>query len=98
MALKSNFYDEIFKEEKNWIEMLDSNLLNVYYLVELRNFYYERQIIVGREYNLSLNPVMKSIWVVLNNMVEKLDRIEADYKIGKRININELKNYFLKEA
>ena len=28
-------------------------------------------------------------------MVEKLDFIESEYKKGKRININELKNYFL---
>lgn len=95
MALKSNFYDEIYKEETNWIEMLDSKLLNVYYLSELRKFYYERQVIVSYEYKLTLNPIMKSIWTVLNNMVEKLDFIENEYKNGKRININELKNYFL---
>lgn len=95
MALKNDFYDEIYKEEINWIEMLDSKLLNVYYLLELRKFYYERQVIVSYEYNLTLNPIMKSIWTVLNNMVEKLDNIESDYKMGKRINLNELKNYFL---
>lgn len=95
MALKNNFYDEIYKEEKNWIELLDAKLLNVYYLSELRKFYYERQVIVSHEYNLTLNPIMKSIWIVLNNMVEKLDRIDSDYKMGKRINLNELKNYFL---
>ena len=95
MALKNNFYDEIYKEEINWIEMLDAKLLNVYYLSELRKFYYERQIIISSEYNLTLNPIMKSIWTVLNNMVEKLDFIESEYKKGKRININELKNYFL---
>lgn len=95
MALENNFYDKIYKEEINWIEMLDAKLLNVYYLSELRKFYYERQVIVSYEYNLTLNPIMKSIWTVLNNMVEKLDFIESEYKKGKRININELKNYFL---
>ena len=95
MALKNDFYEEIYKEEKNWIEMIDSKLLNVYYLSELRKFYYERQVIVSYEYNLTLNPIMKSIWTILNNMVSKLDFIEIEYKKGKRINISELKNYFL---
>lgn len=95
MALKKDFYEEIYKEEINWIEMLNAKLLNVYYLLELRKFYYERQVIVSHEYNLTLNPIMKSIWTVLNNMVEKLDHIDSDYKMGKRINLNELKNYFL---
>lgn len=95
MALKNDFYDEIYKEEINWIEMLNAKLLNVYYLLELRKFYYERQVIVSHEYNLTLNPIMKSIWTVLNNMVEKLDHIDSDYKMGKRINLKELKNYFL---
>lgn len=95
MALKNNFYDEIYKEETNWIEMLDAKLLNVYYLSELRKFYYERQVTVSYEYKLTLNPIMKSIWTVLNNMVEKLDFIESEYKKGKRINLNELRNYFI---
>lgn len=95
MALKSNFYDEIYEEEKKWIEMLDAKLLNVYYLSELRKFYYERQVIISDEYKLTLNPIMKSIWIELNNMVEKLNFIESEYKKEKRVNINELKNYFL---
>lgn len=95
MALKNDFYDEIYREEKNWIEMLDAKLLNVYYLSELKKFYYERQIIVSYEYNLTLNPVMKSIWMVLDNIVQKLEFIESEYKKGKRVDIYELKNYFL---
>lgn len=95
MALTNSFYEEIYNEEKNWMELLDSNLLNVYYLSELRKFYYEKQIVVSYEYKLTLNPIMKSIWIVLNTMVEKLDFIESEYKKGKRVNINDLKNYFL---
>ena len=95
MALKNNFYDEIYDEERNWIDMIDSNLLNVYYLLELRKFYYERQVIISDEYKLTLNPFMKSIWSILNNIVEKLDFIESEYKKGKRVNISELKKFFV---
>jgi len=49
MALSSSFYQEIFKNENSWIESLQSNLLNVYYLPELQKLYNKQKKNVDSE-------------------------------------------------
>lgn len=95
MALKQNFYEEIYDEERNWIELLDSNLINVYYLPVLKQFYYERQVRLSYEYELTLNPIIKSMSNLLNNIIVKIDYIIEEDQKGIPVNIVELKNYFL---
>ena len=95
MALKENFYEEIYEEERNWSDMIDMNLLNVYYLVELKKFYYDRQVRLNYEYELTFNPIIKSMLYLLNNVLIKIDYIINEDKLNNPINIKELKNYFL---
>ena len=95
MALNKNFYEEIYDRELMWIDMIDSNLLNVYYLTELKNFYLEKQQRLNYEFELTGNSFMKSVSYIINNIVVKLDFLINEDKKEKIINLNELKNLFL---
>ena len=95
MALKEKFYEEIYEEERNWTDLIDMNLLNVYYLVELRKFYNDRQLRLSYEYELTFNPIIKSMLNLINNVISKINYIINEDKMNNPINIKELKNYFL---
>ena len=95
MELKQNFYDEINEKEEIWIELLDLNLLNVYYLPILKKFYYETQLKLNHEYELTLNPIIRSMIHLLDNIMIKIDCIIEEDKSGIPVNITDLKNYFL---
>ena len=95
MALNKNFYNEIYKKETMWIDMLKLNLINVYYLSEIKEFYQEKQKRLNYEYELTGNSIMKSISFVLNNIIVKLDFFINEDKKGKIIRLTELNNLFL---
>lgn len=95
MALKQNFYDEIYDKEQMWINMINSNLLNIYYLPELRDFYVGKQERLNYEYELTGNDLIRSISYSLNNIVVKLDYFIDEDKKGNIINLKELLDLFL---
>ena len=44
MALKNNFYEEIFLKEQEWISMINNNLLNsIYCSLVLKPFYVQKR-------------------------------------------------------
>lgn len=95
MVLKSNFYEQIYEQENIWLEMIDNNLLNVYYLTELKRFYTERQLSLSCEYELTLDHITEIILFLLSNIIEKIDYIIDEDKNGNFVDLSQLKNYFL---
>lgn len=94
MALNKDFYKTICDKEQNWITMLDRNLLNVYYLSELRQFYFEIYEKLNYEVNLTGNEFLKNISLSINQMIEKIDYLMNQDKKGKYVNIKELRDLF----
>jgi len=95
MALNKNFYNEIYENEAMWIDMINSKLINVYYLVEIKEFYQKKQIILNDEFELTGNNLMKSISYAINNIIVKLDFFINEDQKGKIIRLKELNNLFL---
>jgi len=94
MALNKNFYKTICYKEQNWINMLDRNLLNIYYLPELRQFYFEKQEQLNYEVNLTGNEFLKNILLSINQIIEKIDYLMNQDKKGNHVNIKELRDLF----
>ena len=95
MVLQYDFYQEIIDKEKTWIINLDYNLLNIYYLPELKSFYEEKLNRLNYECSVRPNKLIKAIANCIENMVFKLDYFINENDAGNDINIKELSNYFL---
>ena len=95
MALDKNFYSEIYEKETMWIDMLKSNLMNVYYLPEIKKFYIEKQAVLDYEFQLTRNDIMRSISFALNNIIVKIDDFIKEDKKGTVIILEDLIDLFL---
>ena len=95
MALTQDFYKDILEKEKTWITNLQYNLLNIYYLPELKNFYQEKQNRLIYEGDLTNNMLIRSISFTINKLMDKIDEFIKLNEEGKDIDLQELKNYFL---
>lgn len=95
MALNQKFYQEIYDKEEMWLKMLQSNLINVYYLPELKKFYEEKQKRLDYEIELTGNDLLKSFSISLNNLIIKLDYLIEEDKNNNFINLNVLTDFFL---
>ena len=95
MVLQYDFYQEIIDKEKTWIINLDYNLLNVYYLSELKEFYMNKYNELSEELKNQENPLINSIINVIGTMISKLDLIINTHNEGKDVDLNILENYFL---
>lgn len=95
MALTQDFYKDILEKEKSWIINLQYNLLNIYYLPELKNFYQEKQNRLIYEGDLTGNMLIRTISFTLDKLMDKIDEFIKLNEEGKDIDLQELKNYFL---
>lgn len=95
MALDKKFYEEIYEKENMWMDIIDSGLINVYYLEEIRKFYIDKQDILNCELQLSQEDDIKKVSVYLNNIIVKLNYLINENKNGYVINIPDLKKFFL---
>lgn len=95
MVLQYDFYQEIIDKEKTWIINLDYNLLNIYYLPELKNFYEEKLNRLNYECSVRPNKLIKAIANCIENMVYKLDYFINENDAGRDINIKDLRNFFI---
>ena len=96
MALKADFYKEIFENEKKWIELLDKNLLNAIYCgFSLKPFYLKKKEELEIEYNLTHNNMLAEMLTVINGIVFKIEKLEEEYKESKSVNIKSLLPFFL---
>jgi len=95
MALTQDFYKDILDKEKTWITNLQYNLLNIFYLPELRKFYQEKQSRLIYEGDLTDNPLIRSISFTINKLIDKIDEYISLNESGKEVDLQELKNFFL---
>ena len=95
MALKQDFYSDIFLKEEYWTEIAKENLLNIYYLDNLKEFYLDKKNELEKELELSNNTLIKSFLNMIQNIISQIDIVTDDYKSGKNININSVIKLFL---
>lgn len=96
MALRDNFYDEIFKREKDWTFMAKNNLLNIYYLNGqngIKSFY----VNVRNELSKIPNPtpIITNILNMVNNIIIEIENINDNYNNSGYTDMGELVNLFI---
>lgn len=98
MALKENFYTEIFEKEKYWLQLANNKLLNIYYINGkngIRDFYFNAKGELEQEYQQNGNQIIKGILDSINKIIEKIDFITLEHTKGKDIDSNSIVNLFL---
>ena len=96
MALENNFYQEINNKEQKWIELIENNLLNIYYFeAELDPFYIKKLEELTYEYNLTNSKFIGLVKEEVSAILLKLEELENAYRAGKEINIKSLIPLFL---
>ena len=95
MALNIDFYNDIYVKEKVWITNLEYNLLNVYYLPELKIFYEEKNNILKEEYNKTQNEILKGFIIAISNIIGRIDYFIKIEKEGNLVNLYELNDLFI---
>ena len=94
MALNKDFYDEIHKKEQKLIELIEKNLLNIYYINYSLN-YKKKLEELTYEYNLTNNKMIGQTIEEIKVIINKIDELEEIYRKGNEINIKELLPLFL---
>ena len=96
MALKMNFYNEIFENEQKWEELINKNLLNsIYCSLVLKPFYTKKRVELENEYNASNNQMIKQILSVIDSILFKIEEFKSLYENSKSVDIKELLPLFL---
>lgn len=96
MALKSNFYNEIFLQEQKWIELINNNLLNsIYCNLALKPFYLDKKEVLEQEYYSNNNVIIGQVLSIIDNIVKRIEGINEDYNNLKEVDIKVLLPLFL---
>lgn len=96
MALKSDFYSEIFEKEQKWIELINLKFLNsVYCKLTLKPFYMAKKNELEQEYNLTGNKIIEQVIPILGEIINKINLLEEAYNNGEDVDINSLMPLFL---
>ena len=96
MALKNNFYNEIFEKEQKWIELINSKLLNsIYCNLTLKPFYVEKKNQLKTEYDLNNNAIIGQILTLVDNIINQIDLLNSQYKKNMTVDIKSLLPLFI---
>ena len=96
MALKIDFYNEIFEKEQKWIELINSKLLNsIYCNLTLKPFYTEKKNQLEFENNLNDNTIISEMLILVTNIINQIDILNTQYKNNKSVDIESLLPLFL---
>ena len=96
MALKKNFYNEIFDNEQNWIDLINSNLINgIYCKFNLKPFYEEKRKELEEVSNLAPNIMISQIIFVINRIINHLDLLIDEYYKSELVDVKSLLPLFL---
>lgn len=94
--VKSDFYSEIFENEKKWKQLIDKGLLNsVYCNLTLKPFYQKKKQILEKEIGLNNNELIKQIIMIINDIIIEIDSLNYKYVNYQKPNINNLLPLFL---
>lgn len=98
MALKRDFYEEIFKKEIYWTELAPKNLINIYYINGrdgIKDFYKQKREELQKEYQINQSEVLKLFLNMINEIILEIDSLTKNYENGITIDITALINLFL---
>ena len=94
MALKKDFYIELFEKEENWIKMINNpkgNLLtSTYCKFELKPFYLEKIKELENEQKQGNNQIIQSLYFGICDILNKLNEFIEKFEESKRIDFKEL--------
>ena len=95
MALKFNFYSEIFLQEEKWIELINAGLLNsVYCNLVLKPFYEKKRMeiqLIDNQENKILEQILNSI----DEILIKFEEFNTRYRNMELVDIKEILPLFL---
>lgn len=96
MALRQDFYTEIFEQEKKWIELINSKLLNsVYCKYILQPFYLDKKKELEQEYFLTQNDIIGNIIGIIDSIIGQTEVFNEQFISGEKVDINLLIPLFL---
>lgn len=96
MALRNDFYMEIFANEKRWVGLINKNLLNsIYCNLVLKPFYQEKKKELGQEYSLTGNKIIEQIIIIIENIIKQIEIFNTQYNESEEINISLILPLFL---
>lgn len=96
MALKNNFYNEIFTNEQEWINLINAKLLNsIYCNLKLKPFYIQKLEELKQEYSFQRNEIIEQIIRIITNIIKKIDSIYEQYKNLQNPDVSSLNSFFL---
>lgn len=96
MALKPDFYSEIFEQEKKWIDLIDSRLLNsIYCKYILQPFYLKKQKELEQEYHMTQNEIIGHMLNIVNPIIQQIEMFDKQFRAGEKIYISTLLPLFL---
>ena len=87
MALKLDFYNEIFIEEQKWIELINQKLLNnIYCKLSLKPFYLEKKSVLEEEYKLTNNKIIGQFIPVIDKIISEIDLLNEQNNNYENLN------------
>ncbi|MBQ2946443.1 MAG: hypothetical protein IJE04_01140 [Bacilli bacterium] len=96
MALKKDFYTEIFEKEQKWIELINTKLLNaIYCKFSLQPFYISKKKELEQEYFLTHNEIMGNVVSTLDLLISQLEVLYEQFRTGYTADANSLIPLFL---
>lgn len=96
MALKVNFYGEIFSQEQKWIELINAGLLNsIYCNLTLKPFYEKKQKEIEKLFGIADNKILEQIHNIIGSILAKLNDFDVKYRNMETADIKELIPLFL---
>ena len=96
MALKNDFYNEIFEKEEKWAELVNKNLLtSIYCKFELRPFYIQKRLELEQELEKINNDkiqedIISSMYTISGNIINKIDTFIEKYENCEFVDFNTL--------
>lgn len=96
MALKPDFYSEILEQEKKWIELINSKLLNsIYCKYILQPFYLAKKRDLEEEFLLTQNKIIGYILEVIEPIILQIELFNDQFRTGEKVDISTLLPLFL---
>lgn len=98
MAISNSFYSEIFEKENYCSKLAEKKLLNIYYLdgkTGLKGFYENKKIQLEEEYMKTNNKLQQQFLLIINNIIDEIDKLVNEYKKGNSVDLGSLVNSFL---
>ena len=96
MALNPMVYiDDIFETEQQYLVFLERNLLNAYYLNQLKDFYVGKKEEILKDENAINNKFLSNTLNMINKMLNDIEELIELREQGMNVDVKRLANSFL---